>query len=250
MGSRSASLLTKKQRSRIQEGFADVDEDKRRRDEQRIRERLRAGLLDFRTLAAYPDRQVELAVEDLSDEELRAALADATLFVERVRLLRNMEREEVVVGARGRADRLADETPDAPTLDRVDLRTAAEVRTETESELRDRLEPGRWQRRAEALLRTAAGAGVAVLGVAVAEQVAAADLLGTSAVAGIVFFLALFVLLVALGGVFLIKLAQTCKHTLVPAARALRRDPGDAVSGFVDRLRRPGETLRESWEEL
>ena len=111
-------------------------------------------------------------------------------------------------------------------------------------------EPGRWQRRAETLLRTAAGAGVAVLGVAVAEQVTATDLLATSVVAGIVFFLALFALLIALGGVFLIKLAQTCKHTLVPAVHAIRRDPADAVSGFLDRLRRPGETLRESWEEL
>lgn len=85
MGSRPASFLTKKQRSRIRDGFADLDEGKRRRDRKRIRDRVRAGVFDFRRLAAYPDRQLELAFDDVPDDDLAAALGDATLFVERVR---------------------------------------------------------------------------------------------------------------------------------------------------------------------
>lgn len=250
MGSRSASLLTKTQRSRIQEGFADVDENKRRRDEQQIRERVRAGLLDFRVLAGYPDRQLDLATDDLSDEELRATLADATLFVERVRELRDVDRDEVVVRARGRAGRLAEGTGDAPTLDRLDLRTAAEIRNEAESSMRERFEPGRWDRRADALLRVAAGSAVVFVLSLVAEQLTAPDLLGTNALVALVYGLSLFAAAAALAAVFLIKFAQTCKHTLVPAVRALRRDPVGAVERLLDRLRRPGETLRESWEDL
>jgi hypothetical protein len=47
MAGKSASLLTKTQRRRLHNDFEDVDEDAKRRDQQLIRERLRAGILDF-----------------------------------------------------------------------------------------------------------------------------------------------------------------------------------------------------------
>src|SRR5699024_4629868 len=56
MAGNSASLLTKTQRNRIRNDFADLDEAKKHRDQQRIRERVRSGLLDFELLSEYPDR--------------------------------------------------------------------------------------------------------------------------------------------------------------------------------------------------
>src|SRR5699024_1176411 len=68
MASKSASLLTKTQRRRLRSDFEELDEDAKRRDQQLIRERVQAGIHDFRLLTDYPDRQLELAFEDDSDE--------------------------------------------------------------------------------------------------------------------------------------------------------------------------------------
>ena len=68
MSRKSASLLTKTQRRRIREDFAGLEEAKVRRDQQRIRERLESGILDFELLADYPDRQFELAFDEWPTE--------------------------------------------------------------------------------------------------------------------------------------------------------------------------------------
>lgn len=76
MAGKSASLLTKTQRNRIQDDFDELTEEKQRRDQQRIRERIKSGLFDFQLLADYPDQQFELAFNDTSGDELQAALID------------------------------------------------------------------------------------------------------------------------------------------------------------------------------
>ncbi|RRJ34003.1 hypothetical protein [Halocatena pleomorpha] len=60
MDERPVSLLTKTQRQRLQNEFADVDTDAKQRDQRLIRQRVQAGVLDFRLLATYPDRQYSL----------------------------------------------------------------------------------------------------------------------------------------------------------------------------------------------
>ncbi|WP_436911052.1 hypothetical protein [Halosimplex marinum] len=250
MGGRSASLLTKKQRSRIREGFDGMGEDKVRRDQQRVRERVRAGLLDFELLADYPDRQLELAVDDLSDEELRRALADAQLVAERVRLLRGYDRDDLVVRTRERAADLATEVDDAATLRRLELRTADEVRRETEREVRERLSADPWDERADGALKLAASALVVLSGFWAAEWLTPWPLLSDGGVEAVLFILVAAVMFLAVGAAALVKFAQALKHDVVPAVRTLRRDPSTAVRGAVSWVRRPGQTVRRVWEEL
>ncbi|MFC7140472.1 hypothetical protein ACFQMA_11605 [Halosimplex aquaticum] len=250
MGGRSASLLTKKQRDRIREGFDEMSEEKIRRDQQRIRDRLRSGLLDFHVLADYPDRQLELAFGDVSEEELGAALADGRLVLERVGELRGVDPDDVTARARRRADRVAEESADCASLDGLDLRTRAEIRREAEEALREEFEPNRWDRRADALLKLATGAAAPVLAVAVAEWVTTRALLSGSAATVAALYLSLLVLFAALSGVFCIKAAQGLKYNVIPAGRSLRRDPTAVARSALALIRRPGQTLQTVWEEL
>jgi hypothetical protein len=144
MGERSASLLTKTQRQRLRTEFESVDADAKQRDQQLIRQRLHAGLLDFRLLATYPDSQYDLALNDVSEEELRLALADTYLAVERLRALHQYDQDQLILDARSRAETVAAEADDVGSLDRLALRTETEVRQQTA----ERLGVSRWVRRA------------------------------------------------------------------------------------------------------
>lgn len=144
MEERSASLLTKKQRQRLQNEFESVDANAKQRDQQLIRQRIRAGLLDFRLLATYPDSQYNLAFNDVSEEELRTALADTYLAVERIRALHQYDRDQLVLEARNRAETVSVESDDVRSLERLALRTETEVRQQTT----ERLGVSRWVRRA------------------------------------------------------------------------------------------------------
>jgi hypothetical protein len=144
MGKRSASLLTKTQRQRLRNEFESVDADAKQRDQQLIRQRLHAGVLDFRLLATYPDSQYDLAFNDVSEEELRLALADTYLAVERLRALHQYDQDQLVLDARSRAETVAAQADDVRSLDRLTLRTETEVRQQTA----ERLGVSRWVRRA------------------------------------------------------------------------------------------------------
>ncbi|NEU55442.1 hypothetical protein [Halorussus sp. MSC15.2] len=250
MDDRMASLLTKTQRRRVRNDFADLDEQKRRRDERQIRKRLAAGLLDTRVLAGYPDAQLGLAVEDLSEDELREALADATLVLERVREMEGVDRKTVLSRARCRADELAEQSGDLRSLDDLDLQTAAEIRRETKVSVREQFEENRWDSRADGLLKLTASATVPLFVTLLVDSTTSRDLLGTSAGATVLVYLCSLVVVVALSGVFLIKAAQTLKHDVLPAVLTFRRDPASAVASALDLLRRPGERLRKIWDEL
>ncbi|WP_435180114.1 ABC transporter permease [Halorussus sp. AFM4] len=146
-----ASLLTRTQRERIRSDFAEVGQAKQRRDRQKIRARVAAGLADFELLAGYPDREFELAFEDVDDERLVEILADATLTVERIRELRAIDRDDVAAAADDRRTDLAGDSTES--LEGADLRTLAERRREAEAAVADRFRPSRWERRSDALLK-------------------------------------------------------------------------------------------------
>ena len=79
-----------------------VDGAKRRRDRQRIRRRVAAGVDDFAHLVEYPDDQLEAAFNSYDDEHLVRALADMRVVSERVRLLHGIERDAVLRRAQAR----------------------------------------------------------------------------------------------------------------------------------------------------
>lgn len=195
MKRKSASLLTKTQRRRVREGFADVDDAKRRRDQQRIRDRVQSGVADFRLLDDYPDDQLAGALEDADEAEVVESLAAAHLTLERVRTLQGVDRERVVRTARERAlaagrgddpeerstvESVAD-TPDDISFDEdaldsrldadgrvsvatdelaslgdVDLRTRTERDAATARETSERVGPSRWLRWANTSMLVAA----------------------------------------------------------------------------------------------
>lgn len=225
MADKPASLLTGTQRRRVRDDFADVDGAKRRRDQQKIRSRVAAGASDFRLLADYPDRQLELAFEDVSDEELTRTLADARLTLERVRTLNGIEREAVVEAANERKRELSRDSTES--LREVDLRTEGERRREAEAAVAERIRPGRWKRLADALLRFALLLLVpaSVLAV-VAPDVADGPVGG---VPGVVGGTALFVALGIVG-------VRTVKYDVAPAVRRLTSDPRGVLSDAWNRL--------------
>jgi hypothetical protein len=158
MGERSASLLTKKQRQRLRNEFESVDAAAKQRDQQLIRQRLQAGLLDFRLLATYPDDQYDLAFDDLSEEELRTALADTYLAVERLRALHQYDHDQLVLEARNRAETITAEAADVRSLEELTLHTETEVRQQTQG----RLGVSRWVRRARTGI-VLGGGGISVV---------------------------------------------------------------------------------------
>ncbi|SFR67420.1 hypothetical protein SAMN04487947_3423 [Halogeometricum rufum] len=249
MTGRPASLLTKTQRRRIRDEFEELNEQQRRRDQRQIRERIRAGAFDFEPLAAYPNRQLDLAFEDVPDDEVEAALANATLFVERLRVLEGIERDAVVRRAReAGADAAASDG--TPSLDELDLHTETEIRRDAEQTVAERLAPNRWDERADVLLKLAAAGALPLFVVTLANAATARGLIGENTFVGISVYLCVLVVAFALTGVFLVKGAQTLKHDVLPWVRLLRRTPAGAFRGVVEWVRRPGAKLRQVWDEL
>jgi hypothetical protein len=243
-----ASLLTKTQRARIRSAFAEQDEQQRRRDQQQIRERIRAGVTDFDLLADYPDRQLEIAFDDLGDEAITAALADARLVTERLRALHDIERETVVQRASERALELSSEL-DGESIDEVELVPAATYRQQGRAAA-EATHENRWDERADSLLKTAAVAVLPLLVGWFVDTVTAQNLLATRAEVGIVMALSALVVLTTVAGVFLIKGTQALKHDIIPVIRRFRQNPAAVIDSVTTALRRPGTKLRAIWNEL
>ena len=254
MAGKSASLLTQTQRSRIQSDFDELTEDEKRRDQQRIRDRLRSGILDFPLLADYPDRQFVLAFDDVPDDERRAALVDSYLVVERLRELHGYDRAALIEEARLRATEASDTTAGSTSLDRIDLQTTAEVRRQTEADVEERFEAGRWDVRARRLGKLGALAFIppalfllyaffsTVLPV---PPPPAPSLMGR--LIGPLWIL-------GFGGFFgwaLIMAAKAVKYELLPTVEKLVNHPDKVVRELFEKLiKNPGETVRESWNDL
>lgn len=254
MTGKSASLLTQTQRTRIQDDFEDLREDEKRRDQQRIRERIRSGILDFHLLSDYPDRQFTLAFDDVSDDELRTALADNYLVIERLRELHGYDRATLIEGTRLRANEASATTAGATSLDRIDPQTTAEVRRQTEAAVEERFEAGRWDVRARrlgilgalAFLPPALYVMYAFFGsVLPAPSPPAPSLMGR--LIGPLWIL-------GFGGFFgwaLIMAAKVVKYQLLPTVGKLVNHPDKVVREVFEKLiKNPRETMRESWNEL
>lgn len=248
MAGKSASLLTQTQRARIQSDFDDLTDEEKRRDQQRIRQRIRSGILDFPLLAEYPDRQFTLAFDD-ADDELRTALADSYIVIERLRELHGYDRAALITEARSRTNEASDTTAAVPSLDRLDLQTAAEIRRQTEADVEERFEAGRWDVRARRLgkLGTSAFIPIALfmLYAVFGGNIPAPSLFGQ-----------LIPLLWALGfvgfgGWALIIGAKSVKYEFLPNIRKLLREPDEVGREIYEKLiKNPGETVRESWNDL
>ncbi|MFC4450731.1 hypothetical protein [Halorussus aquaticus] len=248
MSSETAALLTKTQRQRIRNRFAELDSGKRRRDQQRIRERIAAGTKDFGLLVDYPDDQLRTAFDDYGDDELLDVLADGRVVLERVRESRGLDRERVVERARERTRAATDDDADTETLGRLHFETASEVRRRVEADVRERQRPSPWRRRSDRLLRTAVWFLLPVLLLWVADQVAKTTFLADYKPVWAVLFA---VSVVATTGAVAIKSAQFLKHSVVSPLRTLVTDPETALSTLYDRIvATPGRRLRRAWDDL
>lgn len=248
MAGKSASLLTKTQRNRIQDDFDELTEEKQRRDQQRIRERIKSGLFDFQLLADYPDQQFELSFNDTSGDELQAALIDTYIVAERLRELHDIDQAELITEARTRAEALSNTTSGTETLDQIDFRTEAEIRRQTEAEIEERLGTGRWDKRADRLAKLGASAFIPLAIIGVVDWYVSGNLL--KAAAPIWGFLVLL-LSVSLIGWLLIVAAQALKYDIFPVLLKLVRDPKTTVREASAALfSNPKKTVREAWDEL
>lgn len=249
MDGKSASLLTKTQRNRIRDNFGDLAEEKKRRDQQRIRERVRSGFLDFQLLVDYPDRQFALMFDDVPDDDLRAALADTTIVIERLREQREIDRDELIAEVRTHIERCSDPTADTRTLARIDLRTAPEIRRQTEDALADRFGPGLWEIRANGLMKLGVCLSILVAMIVVADTTVADDLIQTTLY---IPFVGLMLLLhMTAAGWIAINTAQSLKYNIAPFAVKLIRNPKTTIEETIMQvIKSPRETVRASWEEL
>ncbi len=149
MDDRSASLLTKTQRQRIVNEFADVTTEAKGRDQRLIRQRIQAGLQDFRLLSSYPDRQFELALGDLSEEQLRRALVDTQLTIERIRVLNGFDREQLLSDTHNRGTELVSPGDDLRSLERLERDTNEPTQAEEPApQPRSSVGVGKWAWRA------------------------------------------------------------------------------------------------------
>lgn len=248
MSSDSAALLTKTQRQRIQNRFAELDRDKTRRDQQRIRQRIAAGTEDFSLLVNYPDEQFRMAFDDYSDEELLDALADSNLVLERIRENRGIDREHVVRRTRERALNDVEETADVATLDRLDFETASERRRRLIEELQSQLGPNLWGHRANRLLRFAGCALLPVFLMGISDKILGTSLLDTY---NDLFGLLLVAGLITISVVLAIKLLQMVKYDIIPAIHTLADEPETVFATLYDWfVANPGRTLHRSWDKL
>lgn len=249
MSGKSASLLTKTQRNRIQNDFAELDEQKKHRDQQRIRKRVRSGLLDFQLLTDYPDHQLELMFDDIPDDELRATLADITILVERLREQSEIEREELVEEVRAHIERYGEVTEDARTLKQINLRTAAEIQQQTEDDLAEQFETGRWDKRANGLMKLGVSVFIPIVVGIVIPSVTPISL--SHPAFTLIFIVLSFILFASAVCWVLITTAQSLKYNIVPFLVKLTNNPGAAMRGvFTKLVKNPRETVRESWDEL
>jgi hypothetical protein len=228
MSDKPAALLTKTQRDRVDNDFQSVDGAKRRRDQQRIRRRVAAGVDDFAHLVEYPDEQLEAAFESSDDEHLVRALADMRVVSERIRLLHGVEHDEVLRRARTRAQTA--ECRDR-SVSELAFRTEDEIRRAVTAELEAEYEPDDWKRRSELALK--AGALLALPGVSLIPIPYGAIPLGID---GALTFVALFFAgpLLAFGlGILLLR---SIRDDIVPGMRAFGTDPVGTIRRLWNRV--------------
>src|SRR5699024_8113687 len=165
--------------------------------------------------------------DDVPDDELRTALADTTILVERLRQQFGIEREEIIADIRARTEGGNNPPKDTKTLERIDLQTAAEIRRQTEDELAAQFEPGRWDKRANGLLKLGVSAFILTILGNILYRVVSDGVIQSalhSLLGGVI-----TLLFVSAIGWILINTAQLLKYTLVPFLTELANDPTATV---------------------
>lgn len=239
-----ASLLTKTQRERIRNEFADLDGNKKRRDQQRIRARIAAGLDDFHLLVGYPDEQLRLAFEEYDDDQLTESLADCRIFVERVRDIRGIDRSDLSERTSERASAAKEDHPTEPSLQQLGDGPLAD------GDAGPAEHDGRslWSRRADRLFKFAVCALLPVIPIWLATLALDATLFSDFAPWWVAFGT---LAVVANGAGLAIKLTQLVKHDAVPGLASFLEDPRSAVVSLLSRgLMAPKRALKRSWEKL
>lgn len=214
MSDRPASLLTKTQRERLSNGFEGVEGAKRRRDRQRIRERVAAGLDDVEYVLAFSEEELELALQDRDEAEIVKTAAELHFLADRISATRDVDPTTV-------ADRVEEITSSDGTEKTAVIATA-------DKREHDRLsDRSPWQRRGDVAI--ALGAALLlpalVLGI-VRPSLANGPVGGVPGLLGAVFLLS--------GSV--IVLARSLKHDVTPVLRAFVSDPAKTVRSGWDRL--------------
>ncbi|WP_324664487.1 hypothetical protein [Haloarcula sediminis] len=247
MAGKSASLLTKTQRNRIRDDFADLDEEKKRRDQQRIRERVRSGLLDFQLLADYPDRQFEMALDELSDDELLTILASTTIVIERLQELNDIDRAELIREVRTQIEDNPDTTK-AATIEQIELQTTAEIRSQAEAAVEERYEGGPWDKRASRLGKLAIAFFVPYAILELSDEYIAEGV--AISLEPLLPLFAIPFLVCTLGWFTIISL-KILKYNIIPVLVRFRRNPAAVIrEGFESLIRDPGKQMRKAWDEL
>jgi hypothetical protein len=242
MASESAALLTKTQRRRIRDRFSELDGAQTRRDRQRIRERVAAGVGDLDLLAGYPDEQLELAFDDRPDEDLVDDLAAGHLVLERVREIRGLDRGRIVrrAGKRARSETASPDGDDLASLEGLPV--------ETSDERRERDRPSAWERRATRLRRVALGVLVP------ATLLWGIDRLPWTGATPILdpLWVVLFGVVASLAAaVVAIRCVRLLKYALVSPVRTVAADPEAAIKELYERVvLDPIRLARRSWDEL
>lgn len=249
MSDRPASLLTATQRDRLDEEFDGLSPARRRRERQRIRRRVAAGIADLDRVVELPDDELRTALEEFDDDDaLAAAAANCHLLGERLRIARGVDPEAIESAyadgtdgeapeglslarrrlASGDSDRDGSAVGDSDrdgsavggdvTPDRTAVETEPESAGDGGGDDRTPSEGSAWRRRAE-LLTTV---GVALVGAALAAGVVQSG--ATEGPVGGV--LGLFGLAALVPGLALI-VAGTIKRRLVPGVRRVIADPAE-----------------------
>lgn len=224
MSESGPSLLTQTQRERIRSEFADVEAAKRRRDQQKIRTRIDAGLDDFELLAEYPTEQLEMAVAERSKANLQARLADAYLTLERIREVHGIDRDAMIETAQEHKQSIPDDT--MSMLGEQTFRTSQDWHQHTEAAIADQYRPSRWKRLSDAFLKL----GFAlILAVSLLAVVVPNFTQGPGSIIGIA------------GAVFLfcglsILSVRGVKDDLFPIIRKFRTDPSATLQTIWNRF--------------
>lgn len=239
-----ASLLTKTQRKRIRNGFTDLSGSKKRRDKQRIRIRIAAGVEDFHLLVDYPDEQLQMAFEEYDDDQLADSLADCQLVIERVREVRGINSGTVRKRVRDRVSEANEGVSVEPSLRQLaDSPLAVEDLAPD-----DRGGQSLWSQRANRLFKLAACLLFPVVPFWLADLTLDTTLLTDFAPWWVAFAAFAFT---ANGLGLAVKFTQFMKYDAVPALTLFLKSPRSAVLSFFNRgLTAIKRAVKRSWERL
>jgi hypothetical protein len=175
-------------------------------------------------------------------------LLDTIILIERLREQSEIEREELVEEVRAHIER-CEVIEDTRTLEKIDLRTAAEIQQQAEDGLAEQFETGRWDKRANGLMKLGVSVFIPIVLSMVIPSVTQISL--SHPVFTLIYIVLSFILFVSAVCWVLITTAQSLKYNILPFLVELVKNPKvTAEEIFKKFIKNPGKTIRESWNEL